>query len=606
MAAIRPTRYLSELVDVSVANPASGYILAWSAANSRWEAVAGTTIPVPVASGGTGTATPGLVAGSNIAITGTWPNQTIAAAGMAIGVAVGSGVTGGLLYVGGSGNLAEDADNLYYDSTAGQLNARLYSGGPIRAFVGTEASIANLWHFNDGTGTTVADSVGSMPLTLASASWDTSAPLLGTAAAKAYAMAPGLMPTNASWTIMGWWYTGTLADQSAVMSIGNLPDDLAPYMLVNILFSGGNYLLRIYSNNGYGNNYLAVTPNTWIHIAVSYNSASQTFRLYVNGRFVASRVAGAGNSTNGYIGSGHVSPPTGFKLDEWAKFSAVLSDAAIARHSRQAMTAAGHAYAVSLGVGTGTTTYVLDGSSILIGSPLTVSFDSSIASAVFGVGASDVLTINGSLSSSSRKGPLIVKATAAATTGAGITFDASAAGAGVAWTAFATGSGAGPGAGCFGLLNATSNVYEWLVFTNGHTNFGRSYLTDLARVTIAPEANNVTALAIGNPITAHTVPLVAFVGRSSTTDAQAMGSLDATWSTNTHASRAADIVIRTAGYNGANEAIRFRDAATFTQPIIPIANVRDAADDAAAAALSPAVPVGGLYRTGSSLKIRVS
>jgi hypothetical protein len=35
---------------------------------------------LPVANGGTGTATPNLVQGSNITITGTWPNQTIAAA----------------------------------------------------------------------------------------------------------------------------------------------------------------------------------------------------------------------------------------------------------------------------------------------------------------------------------------------------------------------------------------------------------------------------------------------------------------------------------------------------------------------------------------------
>jgi hypothetical protein len=34
-----------------------------------------------VASGGTGTATPALVAGTNITITGTWPNQTINASG---------------------------------------------------------------------------------------------------------------------------------------------------------------------------------------------------------------------------------------------------------------------------------------------------------------------------------------------------------------------------------------------------------------------------------------------------------------------------------------------------------------------------------------------
>jgi hypothetical protein len=34
--------------------------------------------PLPIANGGTGTATPALVAGSQIAITGSWPNQTIA------------------------------------------------------------------------------------------------------------------------------------------------------------------------------------------------------------------------------------------------------------------------------------------------------------------------------------------------------------------------------------------------------------------------------------------------------------------------------------------------------------------------------------------------
>jgi hypothetical protein len=40
----------------------------------------GTTGILPVAKGGTGTATPGLVQGTNVTITGTWPNQTITAA----------------------------------------------------------------------------------------------------------------------------------------------------------------------------------------------------------------------------------------------------------------------------------------------------------------------------------------------------------------------------------------------------------------------------------------------------------------------------------------------------------------------------------------------
>jgi hypothetical protein len=41
----------------------------------------GVTGLLPIANGGTGTATPALVQGSNITITGSWPNQTIASSG---------------------------------------------------------------------------------------------------------------------------------------------------------------------------------------------------------------------------------------------------------------------------------------------------------------------------------------------------------------------------------------------------------------------------------------------------------------------------------------------------------------------------------------------
>jgi hypothetical protein len=41
----------------------------------------GVTGQLPIANGGTGTATPSIVAGTNVTVTGTWPNQTIAASG---------------------------------------------------------------------------------------------------------------------------------------------------------------------------------------------------------------------------------------------------------------------------------------------------------------------------------------------------------------------------------------------------------------------------------------------------------------------------------------------------------------------------------------------
>jgi len=56
----------------------------------------GVTGVLPVANGGNGTATPALVAGTNVTITGTWPNQTIASTGGGGGVTSFSAGTTGL------------------------------------------------------------------------------------------------------------------------------------------------------------------------------------------------------------------------------------------------------------------------------------------------------------------------------------------------------------------------------------------------------------------------------------------------------------------------------------------------------------------------------
>lgn len=53
--------------------PASGNIAFFSGANT----ITGTTNILPVANGGSGTATPSLVAGTNVTISGSWPNQTV-------------------------------------------------------------------------------------------------------------------------------------------------------------------------------------------------------------------------------------------------------------------------------------------------------------------------------------------------------------------------------------------------------------------------------------------------------------------------------------------------------------------------------------------------
>jgi hypothetical protein len=73
----------------------------------------GVTGVLPVANGGNGTATPSLVAGSNVTITGTWPNQTVAStaggSGTVTSVATGTGLTGGPITTSGTIALANTA-----------------------------------------------------------------------------------------------------------------------------------------------------------------------------------------------------------------------------------------------------------------------------------------------------------------------------------------------------------------------------------------------------------------------------------------------------------------------------------------------------------------
>jgi len=68
----------------------------------------GVTGTLPVANGGTGTATPSLVAGTNVTVTGTWPNQTISSTASGTGDVVGP---------------ASSTDNAVarFDSTTGKI-----------------------------------------------------------------------------------------------------------------------------------------------------------------------------------------------------------------------------------------------------------------------------------------------------------------------------------------------------------------------------------------------------------------------------------------------------------------------------------------------------
>ena len=88
-----------------------------------------------VANGGTGTATPSLLAGSNVVVTGTWPNQTISASGG------GGGGTAGIFLAAASGALANgDKIVINADGTVSAVNAATQSAGSATTFVSSAVS----------------------------------------------------------------------------------------------------------------------------------------------------------------------------------------------------------------------------------------------------------------------------------------------------------------------------------------------------------------------------------------------------------------------------------------------------------------------------------
>lgn len=107
---------------------------------------------LPVANGGTGTTTPSLVAGTNISITGTWPNQTItntsSASGTVTSVATGNGLQGGTITTSGTLSVACPGFNTVgsYVFAYVWLNgsgANVSSGGSYAA--GTSGATNQIW-----------------------------------------------------------------------------------------------------------------------------------------------------------------------------------------------------------------------------------------------------------------------------------------------------------------------------------------------------------------------------------------------------------------------------------------------------------------------------
>ena len=189
----------------------------------------GVTGILPVANGGNGTATPSLVAGSNVTITGTWPNQTVASTG-------GGGVTS---FSAGSTGLTPATATTGAVTLAGTL--AVASGGTGTAtpslVAGTNVSITGTWpnqtiNSSGGGGGGMVYPGAGIPLSTGSA-WGTSynstgtgdvvlstsptlvTPLLGTPTSGNFSTGSFTWPTFNQNT------TGTAANVTGTVAIAN-------------------------------------------------------------------------------------------------------------------------------------------------------------------------------------------------------------------------------------------------------------------------------------------------------------------------------------------------------------------------------------------------
>jgi len=102
---------------------------------NTWTVIGGATLtsPLPVANGGTGTATPSLVAGANVTVTGTWPNQTVSATA--------GGTSGNATSIQGAAvSSAAPSNNqalIYYGSSSAYIPTSIYT---IQNGLGTSTS----------------------------------------------------------------------------------------------------------------------------------------------------------------------------------------------------------------------------------------------------------------------------------------------------------------------------------------------------------------------------------------------------------------------------------------------------------------------------------
>ncbi|MBS2962987.1 hypothetical protein KGA66_08025, partial [Actinocrinis puniceicyclus] len=173
--------------------------------------------------------------------------------------------------------------------------------GDIALPTGTAASTpADRWKLTEGTGITGADSAGTNPVTMTSATWATD-PLRGhvlaTNGTTGYASTSGpVLTTTNSYSVSAWAYLTSTANYSTFLSQAGA-NMSAFYLQYNLAANAWNFTVQ--SADVHGATQYAVHAsgapqlNTWTHLVGVYDATAKTAAFYVNGALIGTTAVAA-------------------------------------------------------------------------------------------------------------------------------------------------------------------------------------------------------------------------------------------------------------------------------------------------------------------------